>query len=565
MTPPASSLPTRGGRRRALAMLLGPVLAAAVLAGSPSGVGAQVATPVEVLPLSADATTVELQGRGWGHGIGMGQWGALGYATQHNWTYTQILDHYYGNTTMGTRPNDTITVRLLAHDNQATHLYLAEGSMVITDLNGNPIAQSSPAIRFRRIAPNTFEIADAPSCAGPWSVRQGTVVTSTIRVNPSVQNGTVNQSLGVCLGSGNIRWYRGELRAVADPEGIQRTVNALPLEQYLRGVVPRESPASWGNSGEGKGMHALRAQAVAARTYAATQNRYSYARTCDSASCQVYGGLALRQGDTTTVLEHPNTDQAVIDTAGQIRERNGTAVSTMYSASTGGYTAYHSSVGFPAVPDLGDSVSPRHTWTRSVSVAMIETRYNRGTLQRIEILSRNGLGPEGGRIEQMRLVFSGGNVELSGSAFRSAFFNEVWSDWFTPVGMGHGNPVAEPLVIPCPEPGLGGLQRLYQAYFLRAPDAGGFAHWTGELNGGRSLASISGYFAGSPEFVARYGQLDHTQFVELLYTSVLNRTAEPTGKAYWIDLLETRKQGRGGVMLNFSNSAEYKSMTGNCA
>jgi hypothetical protein len=71
-------------------------------AGAPSGVAAQGAAPVEVLTLSADSTTVELQGRGWGHGIGMGQWGALGYATQHDWTYTQILDHYYGNTTMGT-------------------------------------------------------------------------------------------------------------------------------------------------------------------------------------------------------------------------------------------------------------------------------------------------------------------------------------------------------------------------------------------------------------------------------------------------------------------------------
>jgi SpoIID/LytB domain protein len=561
MTPPAHTT-----RRRATAALLAVSLAAVLLGAGAPAVSAQPARPSEVVSLSSTDTQIQLQGRGWGHGIGMGQWGALGYATQHDWTYNQILDHYYGTTTMGQRPNNEITVRLMAHDNQATHLYLAEGQMAIIDNAGSPIAQQQPAIRFTRVAPNTFEVADAPSCAGPWVVRPGTVVTSTIRVNPSIPDGTVNQTLGVCTGGDGIRYYRGELRAVADNEGIQRTVNALPLETYLRGVVPRESPAGWGSSGGGKGMHALRAQAVAARTYAATQNRYHYARTCDTASCQVYGGMALRQAGSTQVLEHPSTDQAVADTAGQIRERNGSAVSTMYSSSTGGHTAFSASVGFPAVPDLGDTVSPRHTWNRAIPRAAIEARYNRGSLQRIEILARNGLGADGGRVTQMRLVFSGGNLELSGAAFRSAFFNEVWSDWFTPVGGSAGGQPVSPIgQLPCPAPGLGGLQRLYTAYFLRAPDAGGFAYWTNELNGGRSLANISGYFAGSPEFVGRYGPLDNSAFVDLIYSNVLGRAPDAGGKAYWVDLLDTRRQGRGGVMLNFSNSAEYKSNTGNCA
>lgn len=556
--------PTTRLRRAGASLVAAGALVGVIAAAPPAG--AQAGGPAEVVTLSTTDTQINLQGRGWGHGIGMGQWGALGYATQHDWTYTQILDHYYGTTTMGQRPNNEITVRLMAHDNQATHLVLAEGQMIITDNAGTPIPQLQPAIRFRRVAPNTFEIADAPSCSGPWTVRAGTVGTSTIRVNPSIQSGTIAQTLGVCTGGDNVRYYRGELRAVADNEGIQRTVNALPLETYLRGVVPRESPAGWGSSGGGKGMHALRAQAVAARTYAATQNRYHYARTCDTASCQVYGGMALRQGGSTSMLEHPNTDQAVADTAGQVRERNGNAVSTMYSSSTGGHTAFSSSVGFPAVPDLGDSVSPRHTWNRALPRAAVEARYNRGTLQRIEILARNGLGADGGRVTQMRLVFSGGNVDLSGSAFRSAFFNDVWSDWFTPVGgSGGGQPVAPIGELPCPAPGLGGLQRLYTAYFLRAPDTNGFTYWTNALNGGQSLASISGYFAGSPEFVGRYGSLGNSAFVDLIYQNVLGRAPDAGGKAYWVNLLDTRRQGRGAVMLNFSNSAEYKSNTGNCA
>lgn len=557
--------------RRARSALMALVLGAAALTTVAPTAAAQTPSQpsgaAEVVSLAAGDTQIVLEGRGWGHGIGMGQWGALGYATQHNWTYTQILDHYYGTTTMGTRPNDLMTVRLMAHDNKATHIWLKEGQMLITDNNGTPIPQLQPAVRFRRIAPNTFEIADAPSCAGPWTVRPGTVVTSTIKVNPSIPNGTVDQTLGVCLSDTEVRHYRGELRAVADNEGIQRTVNALPLETYLRGVVPRESPASWGDSGGGKGLHALRAQAVAARTYAVSQNRYHYARTCDTASCQVYGGTAQRVNGSVSMLEHPNTDRAVADTAGQVRERNGNLVSTMYSSSTGGYTAYHASVGFPAVPDLGDSVSPRHTWTRNVPRATIEARYNKGTLERIEILERNGLGDDGGRVTRMRLVFSGGSVELSGADFRSAFYNDVWSDWFKPVGTAGGQPVNPDtgLDLGCPAPGYGALQRLYTAFFLRAPDAGGWAHWVKEIDSGRSMASIAGYFAGSPEFVARYGTLNNADFVELLYNGVLGRQAEPTGKSYWVDLLDSRRQGRGAVTLNFSNSAEYKARTGNCA
>src|SRR5690606_28309259 len=151
---------------------------------------------------------------------------------------------------------------------------------------------------------------------------------------------------------------------------------------------------------------------------------------------------------------------------------------------------------------------------------------------------------DGGRVTRMRLVFSGGSVELSGADFRSAFYNDVWSDWFKPVGTAGGQPVNPDtgLDLGCPAPGYGALQRLYTAFFLRAPDAGGWAHWAKEIDSGRSMASIAGYFAGSPEFVARYGTLNNADFVELLYNGVLGRQAEPTGKAYWVDLLDSRRR-----------------------
>ena len=72
------------------------------------------------------------------------------------------------------------------------------------------------------------------------------------------------------------------------------------MEDYLRGVVPRESPASWGDAAGGAGINALRAQAVAARSYAQAENRYPYAKTCDTTTCQVYGGAGLNGAASRT-------------------------------------------------------------------------------------------------------------------------------------------------------------------------------------------------------------------------------------------------------------------------
>jgi SpoIID/LytB domain protein len=206
------------------------------------------------------------------------------------------------------------------------------------------------------------------------------------------------------------------------------------MGDYLKGVVPRESPASWGNFGGGKGIEALKAQAVAARSYSAAENRYpGVAKTCDTTACQVYNG-ASQTINGSTVKEEPQTNTAVDATAGEVRMLNGAIARTEFSSSTGGYTAGGT---FPAVVDEGDSTSsnPNHTWTAKIGVDVVEARYSggRGSLQDIKILERNGLGDEGGRVKRLRLVFDGGNVELTGDEFRSAM--NLKSDWFTPVNI----------------------------------------------------------------------------------------------------------------------------------
>ena len=106
--------------------------------------------------------------------------------------------------------------------------------------------------------------------------------------------------------------------------------------------------------------------------------------------------------------------------------------------------------------------------------------------------------------------------------------------------------------------------RLYQAYFLRNPDQGGFVFWRRQLMGGIPLAAISDYFSGSPEFVARYGALTNGQFIDQIYGNVLGRQPDPDGRAYWLGQLAAGVS-RGQVMLAFSESGEFTVKTGTAA
>ncbi len=105
------------------------------------------------------------------------------------------------------------------------------------------------------------------------------------------------------------------------------------------------------------------------------------------------------------------------------------------------------------------------------------------------------------------------------------------------------------------------INRLYWAYFHRTPDAGGVQYWIGRLRAGAGVAEISNAFVGSAEFRATYGSLSDAAFVDLVYRNVLNRAADLGGLSYWIGQLVGHALDRGGVMLGFSESNEYKAAT----
>jgi len=395
--------------RRQFALCRRALLAAATTV---TVVGGVAALQLSAAPDAAAWPTanVTITGHGYGHGRGMGQYGAYGYAIK-GWTYQSIISHYYGGTTLGTHANGTIKVELSA---------LAGGSLAVT--SGKPFTAggvaipAGRAIKLTRQSTGKFSLAISPGC-GQAATSARTVSSAQVHSSVASPGSTVANMLTVCTGH---RAYRGTLSLVYS--NGTHVVNALPMESYLRGVVPRESPASWGDSAGGKGIAALQSQAVAARSYTWAQNRYSYARICDNQNCQVYGGAGL----DGQLIEDPRTDKAISSTAGKILLKSGAPVSAEYSSSTGGWTAGGN---FPAVADAGDSVSPYHNWSVSPSASSVGHAFGVGTLSSITVLSRSGLGADGGRVLSIKVTGSAGSVTTSGAAFANAL--GLRSDWFS--------------------------------------------------------------------------------------------------------------------------------------
>jgi hypothetical protein len=104
--------------------------------------------------------------------------------------------------------------------------------------------------------------------------------------------------------------------------------------------------------------------------------------------------------------------------------------------------------------------------------------------------------------------------------------------------------------------------RLYLAYFLRPPDGSGLAYWTSIFRQQGSLAQLSQSFAISGEFFDRYGSLDNAGFVSRVYENVLGRQADSGGLQHWTDRL-AGGMTRGEMMIAFSESSEFRVLTGN--
>jgi hypothetical protein len=333
---------------------------------------------------------VIVEGTGNGHGRGLSQWGAYGWSVDRGWDWLQILDWYYGNTTMGDVPTtERMTVRLVDLDAAAAVGVIGHGTGLTVSGPGMPTVTAA-SVRVVRNPGGWFDVFTDPglTCGAANYVGSGSAATMTTVTSEDPASDPA-LAVGVCQPNGSVVHYRGAVRVVGDSTGTVRVVNDVGVEDYLRGVVPREVSASWGDAGGGAGMNALRAQAVAARSYGLAQNRYTYARTCDTPTCQVYDGAATRPSPTGAVtrVQQPQTDRAIAETAGKVRRWSpgapgaaGTIVSTEFSASNGPRTA-----GWPFpvrddAPGDGTSRNPLHRWTRTLDPTALASRYGLGTL-----------------------------------------------------------------------------------------------------------------------------------------------------------------------------------------
>ena len=274
-------------------------------------------------------TVLIVTGHGWGHGVGMSQWGAYGYAL-HGWKYRRILAHYYPGTTMS-RVGE-LRVRVL----------LAQGASSVTVGCATPIRVTDGRRLTRMLPAGTYGVG--PRLVFPARKHGGGLSFGHFAVlacdrAPLTFDG---------------RQYHGTLLLRSGGGGVS-VVNGLSLDTYLRGVVPSESPSHWP-------LAALEAQAVAARSYAVYELRPdSWYDLVPTTAEQVYGGVRA---------ERPRSDRAVYATLGQILMYGGRVARTYYSSSSGGRTeavqdAWPGSAPIPylrSVPDPYDTYSPHHDW-----------------------------------------------------------------------------------------------------------------------------------------------------------------------------------------------------------
>jgi stage II sporulation protein D len=330
----------------------------------------RITLPVATLVALAWAATAAaspvfiLKGEGWGHGVGMSQYGALGRAADGQ-GYKQILGFYYDGTNVGQTSQSKIKVLLME----------GRSSLILHSSENFKIGDKKLA-RFR-----------------DWKV----VPTSDGKVRV-VGKGRFGSPARATPGEGFLRVdgmrYRGDLKLYNDG-GTLGVVNVVGLQGYLNSVVPREMPSSWP-------LEALEAQAVAARSYAVRASRGGNKYDIyDDTRDQVYGGLDYGSG------EDPGSTDAVKATAGEVVKDSGSVASTYFSSSNGGRTAASVDTWGGSLPylvskadpfDLNAS-NPNRTWRVVLSPRGLQNRLGAGrTPMDAVVTSRRS-----GRVNRVRL------------------------------------------------------------------------------------------------------------------------------------------------------------------
>ena len=366
-----------------------PALASAVLA-------------IAVAPAQADYL---IAGRGFGHGVGMAQYGAMGYASHTRHTYRWILGRYFPGASRTSWPRARMRVRL----KQATAARVTLAT-IAQDARGRRVSLLSTHV-YRSVPWTTDGLAVTDRTTGRIRAHLQAPVRFSGPAPPRV--------IGVAENGVTDGRYRGAIvlsRAAAQV----LVVDDVDLEDYIEGVVPSEMPAGWP-------VEALRSQAVVARSYALASRRpgepfdvYADVRS------QVYRGV---------LAEDPRTTAAVLATRAVVLTYGSTIARTLFHSSSGGRTAAVEEVfgGAPvpylrSVDDPYDSLSPYHNWTVALTDADAARQLApvlHGGLLDLQVVA---LTPSG-RAGVVRVVGTLGTVEIPGTTARTLL--GLRSSWFT--------------------------------------------------------------------------------------------------------------------------------------
>jgi SpoIID/LytB domain protein len=415
------------------------------LAALVAGLGPISAAPVAAASLEP-APTLVIEGKGFGHGVGMAQDGAYAMAAAGA-SAAAILNHFYPGTALARR---TATVRVGVHESSGPVVVVLPGGGEVRDAPSGPQTPGFPitvnpggsvqlafdgskyratplsgAALTRVAAPPPPPSTTAPPTTGPpttppttslldpllQALLPTTVPPTTALVAPaaapaatvpaSQKDGLSPRGLWAVPKGDTVvalpdpgRSYRGTVVATAAGRGLQLT-NEVDVEQYVRGLG--EMPAGWPAA-------ALQAQAIAARTFAV--RAAAAGRTlCADQQCQVYIGAGN---------EHPSTTAAAAATRGQVLTYRGALAETVYSASAGGISATPEEGFGPGSPDLPylkpvtyAGADPQ-LWAMTLPMREAAARFGyRGELTEVRV-SRTG--PSGRPLE---ITFEGANGPMA--------------------------------------------------------------------------------------------------------------------------------------------------------
>jgi SpoIID/LytB domain protein len=341
-------------------------------------------------PPPVGGATFVVTGHGWGHGVGFSQYGAYGYA-QKGVGYAKIILHYFPGTELGNAPVSRVRV------------LLTTGVATLT-------IGSTQDFRVRDATGTVHDVL-----AGTYTLTPALKLTVDGQEKPSVLPGPLLfQPVAAALALKHR--YRGSIQ-VDVTGGKLRAINMIGLEQYLYGVVPSEMPFKWL-------PEALKAQAVAARSYALATRRTGAFDLYPDTRSQVYLGIEH---------EKPSTNAAVDATAGQVVLYQGEVAKTYFFSTSGGRTASAEDVwGKPvpylvSVPDPYDSISPYHNWG-----PFAFTGSKLAKLLKMKGQQVVDLQPEpnpSGRIKSLNVVGTKSTVTMDGAMLRKRL--GLRSTWFS--------------------------------------------------------------------------------------------------------------------------------------